>query len=232
MRLDKFLAHSGFGTRREIKSLIKEGLVKVNGRQAKSPDLKIDEDIDIVQVGDEIVQLKRWIYIMMNKPQGYVCSNEDPFSPTVFSLIPEKLKYRNLHTVGRLDKDAEGLLILTNNGEYTHKVISPKKHVEKEYFVKLENEVDIQRLKEFENGVVLDDGYKTLPAKYTIIDSYTVTLVVHEGKYHQVKRMFEAIGNKVVYLKRIRIGELKLDENLKPGEYKVIDEPEAFLVFE
>lgn len=232
MRLDKFLAHSGFGTRSEVKKLIKEGLVKVNGRQAKSPDLKIDEDKDVVQVGEEIVKLQKWVYIMMNKPQGYVCSNDDPFSPTIFSLIPENLKYRNLHTVGRLDKDAEGLLIITNNGEYTHKVISPKKHIEKEYIVKLEKELNRKKMKVFEDGVVLDDGYKTLPAKYTIIDNFTISLTIHEGKYHQIKRMFESIGNRVVYLKRIRIGKLKLDENLNPGKYKVLDELDAFLVFE
>ncbi|WAM32954.1 pseudouridine synthase [Caldicellulosiruptor morganii] len=232
MRLDRFLAHSGFGTRSEVKRLIKEGFVKVNGEEAKSPNLKIDESRDIVQVGEEIVRLQKWVYIMMNKPRGYVCSNNDPFSPTVFSLIPETLKYRNLHTVGRLDKDAEGLLIITNNGEYTHRVISPRKHIEKEYIVRLERELCEEKIKVFEDGIVLDDGYKTLPAKYTIIDDFTVSLTIHEGKYHQIKRMFESIGNKVVYLKRIRIGKLRLDENLKPGKYKVLDELEAFLVFE
>ncbi|WAM30742.1 pseudouridine synthase [Caldicellulosiruptor naganoensis] len=232
MRLDKFLAHSGFGTRSEVRRLIKKGVVKVNGRKANSPDLKVDEEKDVVQVGEKIVKLQKWVYIMMNKPQGYVCSNDDPFSPTIFSLIPENLKYRNLHTVGRLDKDAEGLLIITNNGEYTHKVISPKKHIEKEYIVKLEKELNREKIKVFEDGVVLDDGYKTMPAKYTIIDDFTVSITIHEGKYHQIKRMFESIGNRVVYLKRIRIGRLKLDENLNPGEYKVLDELDAFLVFE
>lgn len=232
MRLDKFLAHSGFGTRNEVKKLIKKGLVKVNGMQVKDPDLKINEDKDIVQVADQTVKIQKWVYIMMNKPQGYVCSNDDPFSLTVFSLIPENLHYRDLHTVGRLDKDAEGLLIITNNGQYTHKVISPKKHIEKEYIVKLERTIDIEKIKMFEDGIILDDGYKTLPAKYTVIDDFTISLTIHEGKYHQIKRMFEAIGNKVVYLKRVRIGGLKLDESLEPGKCKLLNEFEAFLVFE
>jgi len=231
MRLDKFLTHCGFGSRTQVKKLIREGIVTVNGKQIVEVDFKINPEEDVVEIDGMVVKFSRRIYIMMNKPKGYVCSNDDPMSLTVFSLISDDLKHRDLHTVGRLDKDAEGLLIITDDGEYTHKVISPKKRIEKEYLVRLEKEVDEERLKEFENGIILDDGYKTLPAKYTIIDSTTVKLCIYEGKYHQVKRMFEAIGNKVVDLKRRRLGGLNLDESLKPGEYRVMKEEEAYLVF-
>lgn len=232
MRIDKFLSHAGFGSRNDVRKLIKNGVVKINDEIVKSPDLKIEEERDIIKVFDQIVILNKFIYIMMNKPKGFICSNDDAFSSTVFNLLPQKLRVNKIHTVGRLDKDTEGLLILTNDGDFTHKVISPKKMIEKEYLVVLKNKIDERMLKKFEEGIVLDDGYKTLPAKWTILDDWTVLLIIHEGKYHQVKRMFEQINNEVVFLKRIRIGGLKLDEKLKSGEFKVMSREQAFLVFE
>ncbi|MEZ0535839.1 pseudouridine synthase [Caldicellulosiruptoraceae bacterium PP1] len=230
MRLDKFLANSGIGTRSEVKKIIKNGLVKVNGIVVLDSDYKIDENIDIIEVSENTINFKKDIYLMLNKPKGVICSTESS-SRNVFNLLDSSYIHKKVHTVGRLDKDTEGLLIITNNGEYTHNVISPKKQIEKEYYVELLYDIDIEKIKEFEKGVILDDGYKTLPAKYEIIDNNKVNLIITEGKFHQVKRMFIAIGNQVTYLKRIRIGSLQLDNSLKLGEYKEINEEQAFLVF-
>jgi len=231
MRLDRFLANSKLGSRNDVKRIIKDGYVSVNGKKILRPDFHINPENDTIYVFDQKIIFKKHVYIMLNKPKGVICTNES-YVRNVFNFLPDDYIKYDLHSVGRLDKDTEGLLIITNDGIYTHNVISPKKHVEKEYYVELEKSIKEHELKVFDEGVILDDGYKTLPAKYKIIDMNKLFLTIYEGKFHQVKRMFEAVGNKVNYLKRVRIGKLLLDPNLKTGAFKEISYTEAKLAFE
>lgn len=217
MRLDKYLCEVGLGTRSTVKKIIKSKYIKVNDLIVTDESLKINELTDIVTYKDELLKYQKFHYYMLNKPAGFVTSTKDK-DKTVMDLIRESSIY-DLSTVGRLDKDTEGLLIITNDGKMIHELTSPKKYIPKIYYVetlKMVNEEDIQKLS---NGVMLDDGYITKKAK---VEKHNlgIYLTIYEGKYHQVKRMLEAIDNKVTYLKRIQINNLPLDESLKLGEYK------------
>ncbi|MFA5658143.1 MAG: pseudouridine synthase [Oscillospiraceae bacterium] len=221
VRLDKFICDCGNNiTRSAAKLLIKQGRVLVNGKAAKLSDMKISPESDIVFVGGSELVFKKHIYIMMNKPQGVVCSTRDGLSPTVLSLIPDEMKRKGLFPAGRLDKDTEGFVLITDDGELAHKMLSPKGHVPKLYYVELENEITSEYKKRFSEGIVFKSGEKCLPAELLEDDSNrkTCQVVLHEGMYHQVKRMFESMGNKVVFLKRICIGGLYLDPSLAAGE--------------
>lgn len=222
MRLDKFLGNHGFGTRKEVKLLVKRGAVKVNDVLVKKADIKLVPDKDTVTVYDEAVTYEPFVYIMLNKPAGYISSTKDYKDETVLELI-DGFDHYDLHPVGRLDKDTEGLLILTNDGQFSHNVLSPKKHVDKTYYARVEGYVTDETVALFKAGVTLDDGYEAMPADLQIVsagDISEIELIIQEGKFHQVKRMFKAVGMTVIYLKRIQMGGLPLDESLKPGAYR------------
>lgn len=225
MRLDKFLANSGIGSRKEVKELIKQGLVFVNEERIKKSDKNIDEINDVIKIEDKCIEYRKYVYIMLNKPQNVISATEDNKHKTVIDLIKGYDTY-NIFPVGRLDIDTEGLLLLTNDGKLSHNLLSPKKHVEKEYFVKLKeniNDIDINKV---ENNIELEDGYICKKAKIKRISENELNITITEGKFHQVKRMFKAVDNEVVFLKRIRMANILLDKNLKLGEYRELTEDE------
>jgi 16S rRNA pseudouridine516 synthase len=227
-RLDKVLANMGWGTRKEVKQLVKQGLVTVNGNAVADPGQHVIPEQDDIAVDGQPLAYRRWIYIMLNKPSGVISATEDNRHRTVVDLLP--LEWANrVHPVGRLDIDTEGLLLLTNDGQLSHNLLSPKKKVEKEYYARIAGIVQPEHVRRFAEGITLDDGYVTLPAKLEILSAAAVSEVnvtITEGKFHQVKRMFAALGLKVVYLKRIRMGPLVLDETLVPGAYRELTDAE------
>lgn len=235
IRIDKLLSNVGVGSRSEIKKYIKSNLVKVNDKIVKDSGLLVNPQSDFITFNQKEVNYKEFIYIMLNKPSGYLSATYDKKDKIVLDLIDKKYLSYEPFPVGRLDKDTEGLLILTNDGQLSHRVLSPKKHVPKTYFAKIDGKVEYEDIKAFEEGVVLDDGYKTMPSILKILKSDDISeieLTINEGKFHQVKRMFESVGKKVIYLKRISMGKLKLDENLKLGEYRELTEEEVKLLEE
>ena len=217
MRLDKYLANSGIGTRSEVKRLIKDKRVKVNGEIVKSDSYSVDETKDIVLFDDFKVKYKEFYYILLNKPQGYVSAVIDNVYPPVTELLPE-YKFANLFPVGRLDVDTTGALLLTNDGDLAHKLISPKYHVDKVYAVEVDKKLDNSLIKEFKKGIIFD-GEFTMPADLVIVDDRHATLTLHEGKFHQVKRMFKKFGYEVLSLERIAFDFLTTD-GLALGEYR------------
>ena len=228
-RLDKILSNMGYGTRKEVKAYVKGGLVTVNGKIAKNSSEKADPNEDEIIIDGIVVDYREFIYIMMNKPQGYVSSTEDHISATVLDLIDYEYHIFEPFPAGRLDKDTEGLLFLTNDGQLAHRLLTPKNKVPKTYFAEVDGRVTKEDIEAFKKGVVLDDGYKALPADLLILESGDISkieLTIVEGKFHQVKRMFEAVGKTVVYLKRLTLGSLVLDESLSLGEYRELREDE------
>ncbi|MDL2292601.1 rRNA pseudouridine synthase [Acholeplasma sp. OttesenSCG-928-E16] len=224
MRLDKFLSLNGYGSRKTVKELIRKGRVSVNGNTIKNDDHKIDENIDEVFIFDNNVEYKEYKYFMLNKPKGYLSAARDSYHQTVMDLIFEDTK--NLFLVGRLDIDTEGLLLITNNGQLAHKLLSPKNEITKKYYVEFEGSFLDEYYQNFEEGIILEDGYKTKPATIKILKKGTCYLSIHEGKFHQVKRMFKALKMEVKYLKRVAFGSLELDQSLKLGEYRELTEEE------
>ena len=230
MRLDKYLAEMGVGTRQEVKKQIRQGKVTVNGTVVKAADTKIDETCDEVTIGGLNISYVSYEYYMLNKPGGVVSATEDRRDTTVVDLIKDK-KRKDLFPVGRLDKDTEGLLLITNDGDLAHRLLAPKKHVDKVYYAKIDGMVTEEDVKRFAEGIDIgaEEEEMTRPAKLDIMKSAEeseIRLTIHEGKFHQVKRMFLAVGKEVTYLKRERMGTLCLDENLKPGEYRLLTEEE------
>lgn len=228
-RLDKIVSNFGYGTRKEIKAMIKKGLIKVDGQVAQDGSTHVEPNTSVIEVKGEVLNYKEFVYIMLNKPQGVISATFDQRHKTVVELMPKELLHYNLFPVGRLDIDTEGLLIMTNDGELAHEVLSPKKHVKKKYYALIEGNVTESDREEFKKGVTLDDGYKTMPAILNIIRSGNISeieLSIVEGKFHQVKRMFEALGKKVKYLRRIEMGGVLLDESLKPGECRELTDEE------
>lgn len=228
MRLDKYLAELSIGTRSEVKELIKKGKVTINGNLCKSPEYKVDTTNDLVVFDGKVLRYSEFEYYMLNKPAGVVSATEDNLFDTVIDLIVDSNR-KDLFPVGRLDKDTEGLLLITNDGELAHNLLSPKKHVDKVYFASVQGIVTEEDVKMFEEGMKVDDEFKALPAKLLIRKSDTISeveLTIKEGKFHQVKRMFQAVGKEVLYLKRISMGTLKLDDSLNSGEYRMLTEEE------
>lgn len=229
-RLDKILSNLGYGTRKQVKEIVKKGYVKVDGVVASDSSIKIDVDKSKLEVGDNTVDYKKNIYIIMNKPDGVVSATYDNYDETVIDILDEEYKAFKPFPVGRLDKDTVGLLFITNDGEINHRLISPKWHIDKVYYAEIDKAVDETDIKAFKDGIVLDDGYKCMPAKLDIVkvdnDGSMVNVTIQEGKFHQVKRMFNAVGKNVVYLKRVKFGPLKLDENLREGSYRELSESE------
>jgi len=231
LRLDKYLSEMGEGTRSQIKEMARKGRILVDGIPEKRAERKIDPEQQQVSVDGRPVSYVRYEYYMLNKPQGVVSATEDSRYETVISLIEER-KRDDLFPVGRLDIDTEGLLLITNDGDLAHRLLSPKKHVDKVYFARIEGELPPDAKERMEEGLVLSDGTPTMPARLEVrkqgkgevpSESY---LTIREGKFHQVKRMFETLGCCVIYLKRMSMGSLILDEALKPGEYRPLSEDE------
>jgi 16S rRNA pseudouridine516 synthase len=223
----------GYGSRKDIKIGIKRQLVKVNGAFPKSAAIHVDPEVDEVLVNGELVVYKPVVYLMMNKPAGVISATEDKYDETVVDLVEEEFTYYDLHPVGRLDKDTVGLLILTNDGKLSHNLLSPKKHVPKTYYAKIDGRVTEADVKAFAKGINVNDEYTTLPANLKILSSgetSEIEVTIYEGKYHQVKRMFIARGKEVVYLKRISMGALSLDENLEEGMSRELTEEELDLL--
>ncbi|MCK0471264.1 pseudouridine synthase [Halalkalibacter sp. APA_J-10(15)] len=234
MRLDKLLSHTGYGTRKEVKKLLKTGAVKVNANFVKDAKTQVDPQNDTVSVYDETIYYQPFIYLMLNKPKGVISATEDHHHQTVVDLLEIDDQRYDPFPVGRLDKDTEGLLLLTNDGQFSHSLMSPKKHVKKTYIAEVDGQVTDKEKLLFQKGVELDDGYWTKPAELTILKAGEVSIVqltITEGKYHQVKRMFEAVGKKVMELKRIQIANLRLDETLELGGYRELREDEWPLLF-
>ena len=227
VRLDKFLADAGAGTRSEVKKFIQKGKVQVNGVPAKKSEIKVSEEDEVVLDGNRISQAPEFVYYLLHKPAGYVSATEDKRDKTVMELVASDRK--GLFPVGRLDKDTEGLLLLTDDGELAHRLLSPKKHVDKTYYAKIDGQVTEEHVKQFREGLDIGDEKKTLPAVLTILLSGPVSeieVTIHEGRFHQIKRMFEAVGCKVTYLKRLSMESLVLDETLPPEEYRPLTEAE------
>ena len=237
MRLDKFLCDNNIGTRSQVKEYIKKGQVAINGQMVKKPETKVNEDTDIVICQGKEIHYQKYVYYMLNKPEGVVSATNDNTAPTVVSLlaVPEQ---KELFPVGRLDKDTEGLLLLTNDGELAHALLSPKKHVEKEYECHLAHALTAQQIERLEQGVDIGEKELTRPSRVRVLtnevisqsagkngaeDGSIITLTITEGKFHQVKRMLHAVDNEVLYLKRIRMGNLVLDERLEKGAYRRLE---------
>ncbi|MDS1029804.1 pseudouridine synthase [Bacillota bacterium LX-D] len=232
-RLDKILAHMGLGTRKEIKQLVRRKQVQVNGELVKDPGHYVYPEQDLIEVNGEQIHYREYIYIMLNKPQGFLSATEDSKDKTVVELLAPSYQVFQPFPVGRLDKDTEGLLILTNDGQLAHRLLAPKRHVPKTYLARVDGVVTASDQEQFRQGVVLDDGCQTLPAQLKIKSSSAeseIELIIYEGKYHQVKRMFAAVGKKVTYLKRIAMGPLSLDPTLKLGAYRELTEEEVKLL--
>ena len=229
MRLDKYLCETGFGTRSQVKDLLKKGQVMVNGEVVKKPELKINETTDQILCQGKKASYQKNIYLMLHKPAGVVSATEDNREKTVLDLVRPEDRKNSLFPVGRLDKDTEGLMLLTDDGELAHRLLSPKKHVDKTYYAKIDGQVTEEHVKQFREGLDIGDEKKTLPAVLTILLSGPVSeieVTIHEGRFHQIKRMFEAVGCKVTYLKRLSMGSLVLDETLPPEEYRPLTEAE------
>ncbi|CAM3800373.1 pseudouridine synthase [Cohnella lubricantis] len=267
IRLDKMLGNLGYGTRSGIKALVKERAVAVNGVRAKDPGMQIDPEKDEVVLNGERIVYREFVYVLLNKPAGYVSATEDNRDRTVLELLDEEMNVFAPFPVGRLDKDTEGLLLLTNDGKLAHELLSPKKHVPKTYRAIVAGEAGEDDKRRFREGVTLDDGYETLPAELDVLSVVRagdamapaemaeasertallpalrgaelaaaqregkplswVELTIMEGKYHQVKRMFEAVGKEVVYLRRVAMGPLRLDGTISPGEWRELTEAEV-----
>lgn len=231
LRLDKYLADMGCGSRSEVKIEIRRGNVIVNGVKAKGPEQKIDTDTDQVNFKGQMLGYVEMEYYMMNKPAGVVSATEDARDKTVIDLVVDK-KRKDLFPVGRLDKDTEGLLLITNDGDLAHRLLAPQKHVSKVYYAKIEGVVTKEDVDAFKAGLHVDETLDAKPANLMILhvdkDSQTseIELEIYEGKFHQVKRMFDAVDKKVTYLKRLSMGSLKLDDQLEPGQYRLLTEDE------
>lgn len=238
LRLDKVLTHMGYGSRSEIKKYVKQGLIMVNDIRVKDSGLHVHPETDVILIDGEQVIYKEFVYVMLHKPPGVVSATEDNRDRTVLDLLAPELLAFEPFPVGRLDKDTEGLLLLTNDGKLSHELLSPKRHVPKTYLALVSGDVNGEDVERFAKGVTLDDGYVTLPGELVIVEQERqgdevisrIELTIHEGKFHQVKRMFESVGKKVLYLKRLRMGNLNLDASLKLGEYRELTDEELGLL--
>lgn len=229
MRLDKFLTMMGLGTRSEVKKILKNGTISINGVPAKKPELKVDPDIDVIMSAGKRLIYEPFVCLMFHKPAGCITATSDRQQKTVMDYIAHERK-EELFPVGRLDIDTEGLLFLMNDGDLAHRMLSPKHHVEKTYFARVQGQVTEEDVRAFEEGVDIGEKNLTLPAKLRILSSgelSEVELTICEGKFHQVKRMFEVREKKVIYLKRISMAGISLDESLEPGQWRTLSQEEA-----
>lgn len=230
-RLDKLLAGTGKWSRREVKALVRQGLVRVDGRLAASAEDKLDPAAAVVTVAGETISLCRFTYVMLHKPAGVLTATEDRKQPTVLDLLPPELRRIGLAPVGRLDKVTEGLLLLTNDGELAHRLLSPKYHVEKRYFARVDGELSAADMEAFARGMTLGDGLECLPAGLELLPGHACIVTLREGKFHQVKRMLAARGAPVLYLKRLSMGPLTLDDSLAAGAYRLLRAEEILALY-
>lgn len=230
-RLDKLLAGTGKWSRREVKALVRQGLVRVDGRLAASAEDKLDPAAAIVTVAGETISLCRFTYVMLHKPAGVLTATEDRKQPTVLDLLPPELRRIGLAPVGRLDKDTEGLLLLTNDGELAHRLLSPKYHVDKRYLARVDGELSAADAEAFARGMTLGDGLECLPAGLEVLPDRVCIVTLREGKFHQVKRMLAARGAPVLYLKRLSMGPLTLDDSLAAGAYRLLRAEEILALY-
>ncbi len=224
IRLDKLLCHAGFGTRKEVKKLIRSKSVTVNQKIVVKDDLKVDETRDLIEVDGVCVNYSEFVYFMLNKPQGVISSTEEGPTKTVLDCLDEP--YQGLFPVGRLDKDTEGLLLITNDGELAHHLLSPRHHVEKTYEVHISNPLNDHHIELLQKGIMIDGNELCKPAKVEVIHDHLIHLTITEGKFHQVKRMMIACDSEVTFLKRLSMGPLMLDDSLETGEYRPLTEAE------
>lgn len=232
-RLDKIIASRTLYSRREVQDLIKKGLVKVNGISVRDRGAKIDDETDSVSVNGETLKNERFVYLMLNKPKGVVSATNDPKTKTVIDLVPDEYRGRNLFPAGRLDITTTGFVLITDDGDFAHRILSPKNHIEKTYEARLAEGVSERQLDEVARGITLKDGTECLPAKLCVLEQGENPLVeikICEGKYHQIKRMFAAAGNGVIELKRTKMGGLPLDSSLNEGECRPLTPKEVELV--
>ncbi len=225
MRLDKFLCNTAGLTRSEAKNAVKKGLVSVNGQVVKASDCKITENSDVVTFQGAQLTFAKFHYYLLHKPAGVITATEDKTQKTVLDLLTD-VPTKNLFPVGRLDKDTEGLLLITDDGELSHRLLSPKKHVDKTYYVLLKNPINAEDVNALTQGVDIGDEKMTMPAKVQVLSDTEVELTIKEGRFHQVKRMMQAVGNEVVYLKRLSMGPLTLPADLEKGSFRPLNESE------
>ena len=234
MRLDKYLGNSGVGTRKEVKEFLKKRKIKINDKLVIDGSINVKEYEDVIKFEDNIVEYKPFVYIMLNKPSGVISATEDKRHKTVIDILENNYKTYNIFPIGRLDIDTEGLLLLTNDGQLSHNLLSPNKHVDKKYYVELKTDITAEMIEKLENGIKLEENFITKNAKIEVMkdekniekDLKKVFITITEGKFHQVKRMFKAVNNEVLYLKRVQMGNLKLDKKLSLGEYRELTENE------
>lgn len=231
LRLDRMLSSQGIGSRKEIKQQLSHGNITVNGKVVKSAAVKVDTDKDIVRQGGKTITYSEYIYIMMNKPSGVISASNDPKAETVINLLPEELLRPGLFPAGRLDKDTEGFMLITDDGGFAHNILSPKRHVDKSYFAVIDGTLTDDDMSRFETGLDIGEGITSMPAQISFAESLSdgkaaYNVVIHEGKFHQIKRMFFALGREVLYLKRTAIGNLPLDDTLEPGDSRALSDEE------
>lgn len=227
MRIDKLLSNMGIGSRKEVKDYIKNGLVSINGKVVTKATEKVNEESDKITFKNESIIYEKYIYIMLNKPQGVISASRGYTQKTVVDLLEDKYQNMGIFPAGRLDKDTEGLVLLTNDGILSHNLLSPKKGIVKKYYAKVDSKLEEKSIDDFKNGIYLkEDQYLTKPAKLEIISDFECFVYIEEGKYHQVKRMLANCGNNVIYLKRLSIGNLELDNSLGIGEYRPLTDKE------
>ena len=229
-RLDKIIASTGRWSRREVKNLVRQGRVLVDGVPARSAEEKADPETAEIAVNGEVLTYRRYTWVMLNKPAGYLSATEDGRGPTVLDLLPPELKKQDLFPVGRLDKDTEGLLLLTNEGGLAHELLSPRHHVDKVYYTRVAGRLTEEDCRAFEAGLLLDDGLQCMPAELKILkagEESEAHVTLREGKFHQVKRMLAYLGKPVLYLERIRMGNMTLDVNLPRGKFRFLTSEEV-----
>lgn len=226
MRLDKFFTHTGTMSRKECAQAAKRGRISVNGKVVTDPAVHIDENTDEVAFDGAVVAYMKYVYIMLNKPSGYVSSADEPGEHTVLELLPENIVKCGVFPSGRLDKDTTGLMIITNDGQSSHKALAPKSHVSKKYRYECADALTNSDVLKMKEGITLADGYTTLPCELEMLGEKHGEIVLHEGKYHQIKRMFGAVGNKITALKRLSFGDILLDETLKEGAWRYLTDEE------
>ena len=225
VRLDKFLVEAGVATRSEATKLARAGLVLVNGKAERRCASHIDPTVDTVTVKGQEVIYREFTYVMLNKPEGYVSATEDEKLPTVLELLPEELQRIGLFPCGRLDRNTLGLMILTNNGPLSHKILAPKSHVSKVYYFKAEDNITDEDVERLQSGVDIG-GYVTAPCEVELVNSKEGYITLHEGKYHQIKLMLKAVCNKIIYLERVKFGPVALDTTLQRGEWRYLTDEE------
>lgn len=228
-RIDKVLANLGYGSRKDIKKFCRAGLVKIDGEIVKDSSVHINPQSSKIIIDNEVVNYREFLYIMMNKPQGVISATEDMREKTVIDLLDIEYSSFNVFPVGRLDKDTEGLILLANDGQLAHQLLSPKKQVPKTYYAEIKGRVTEEDIYKFREGIFIDEEYRTLPAELKILKSNEISeveLTIYEGKFHQVKKMFKAVEKTVMYLKRLSIGTLRLDDSLDLGKYRELTEGE------